>query len=250
MKRKNWLPFEAARKIIQAYNLTSRKEFLEWFEKENPNWMSKTPDKVAPWIPEWSGWADFLGYDKKEKPDLRRYRGFFEAAWYASQCARAFTFSTSSQWFEFFDTHVMPADIPRDPSIYPEWKGNGWKVWLGKTTDIAKKVEIAQEVEKAKEEPVKGVPSQIVLGFNSPNQSYQITRTEDSQLGLDELGQGFKVIKRYHDESSPEMLRKVQEAVKEHMTSGSIGNVLNSSFMSNNISEITFELDTILRPKF
>ena len=35
-------------------------------------------------------------------------------------------------WYDYFDTHSLPPDIPRDPDIvYADLGWNGWVDWLG-----------------------------------------------------------------------------------------------------------------------
>jgi hypothetical protein len=69
------------------------------------------------------------------KGTKRHYREYWEAVRYAQAQAKHSSISTQREWEEWYDTHIVPDDIPKRPiQVYPDFS---WKVWLGKNINAA-----------------------------------------------------------------------------------------------------------------
>lgn len=121
---KRWMPYTAAKQVVQSANIKSRTQFWEWWNKYTPISIPKMPHRV---YPEWAGWNDFLGIDNTfQKNEKRKYRPFWEAI----RVVHSFGFKTKPEYLRAHEQGKIPKDIPKAPSFqYDEWVD--WPHWLG-----------------------------------------------------------------------------------------------------------------------
>lgn len=132
------LPFEEARALVHAEQLSSRNAFIRWWNINIPARIPKNPSRT--YANDWKGWGDFLN-SYNEYPEQRpHYRSFHEAREYA----RALMLKTKDDWVRHVNSGKLPIDIPKWPNmvygrtIYTEKPKRGgywvsWKDWVGST---------------------------------------------------------------------------------------------------------------------
>ena len=121
-KNRKYLPYEEAKKVVNALGLKSADDWRRWSRTERP------PDiPSAPWISYknagWNGFADWLG--KRKRSDFLPYEE-------AKKVVNALGLKGWNDWCRWARTE-RPPDIPSNPwETYKNAGWNGLADWLGK----------------------------------------------------------------------------------------------------------------------
>ena len=110
MKRRNWRPFEEARKFVRSLDLKKENEWRVYCKSgKKPADIPATPAGVYK-NKGWTGMGDWLGtgYVANQK---RQYRPFKEARKYA----QSLKLKSRKEWHKLAVTGNLPNDIPSDP---------------------------------------------------------------------------------------------------------------------------------------
>jgi len=122
MVKRNFQPFEDARRFVHSLRLKSGKEWVVYCKS------SKKPDDIPahPWdVYKNRGWismGDWLGTGRIAD-QLKQYRPFKEAR----EFVRTLDFQNSKEWSTYCKSGKKPDDIPKTPWI--TYKNNGWTSW-------------------------------------------------------------------------------------------------------------------------
>ena len=144
MKKKQWRPFEEARKLTRKLGLKDGKDYKRYYES------GKVPGDIpkCPWAvysKEWKGMGDFLGTDFVA-PKYRKFRSFGDQRIFA----RSLKLGGESEWQKFCKSGKKPDDIHSSPSR--AFKNKGWEGWgdfLGNDERIANQNRVYWSYEKA-----------------------------------------------------------------------------------------------------
>jgi hypothetical protein len=111
--RRDWMPFEEARKLVRELNLKSSKEFVSW---RNQNLEVAIPGAPDDKYDCWQGWDDFLG--------VQGFLTFEEA----KAILRPHRLRTNREFRGRLQAHPE-AQIPTQPHLYyqPDWIGLPWR---------------------------------------------------------------------------------------------------------------------------
>ena len=118
--KRNYYSYEEARDIVQAEEIASRAQYVQWWDRYQPKMLPKYPADV---YEGWTSWNDFLGNDNRFKVSHRKYRSYDECFIYAQESS----IKTSMEWMD----HNHPPDIPRRPDLHYQKQFTGWKSFLG-----------------------------------------------------------------------------------------------------------------------
>ncbi|CAJ1462197.1 unnamed protein product [Effrenium voratum] len=117
------LPFDEARRCVQAIGFASREEWDEWVAegKKSPFLGPYVPsDPEAMYAEEWQGWGDFLGV-------LLPYQE-------ARLVSRLLGLKSQEQWYAFVQADAVrlrALRLPALPSIVYKEEWQGYEDWLG-----------------------------------------------------------------------------------------------------------------------
>jgi len=120
--KKQWRPFEEARKFARSLKLKNQDEWGEYSKSDerpfdipsNPNAIYKNDG--------WKSLGDFLGNWRTRVPASRR--ASFEKA---RKFARSLKLKSSQEWHEYCKSGKKSDDIPAD--AYRSYINKGWKSW-------------------------------------------------------------------------------------------------------------------------
>ena len=122
--KKNWLPFNKARKYARTLNLKSHSDWVLFCQKgKRPYNIPSHPERT--YSENWKSWQDWLSNLKNKTrhrkviplKDLKRF-------------ARSKKIKSASQWRSFVKENRSPFLIPARPEVtYKEWKS--WADFLG-----------------------------------------------------------------------------------------------------------------------
>lgn len=223
--KKRWLPYEVAALAARKAMCRSRKEFHDWHNAARPNLIPKYPPRV---YQEWTSWNDFLNttntFGKKLAGDFRPY---WECVRWVQKHARAAEVDTVDKWCRWYDAGNVPQDIPKYPNnFFPEWKGRGWGVWLGKTLD---------DIVTGEQ-----MTTQLVALANDRVSAKNVIFPVVSKDGIQDLGEKLAaaamsavVIYEYEDEKA-ELLNNIFSAHGRNSGSG---------WIIGNVNALLFDLD-------
>lgn len=120
-----WKTFEEAKKIVNKFNISNRKDWFDFTKSENfPEGIPIHPD-VAYKNKGWINYPDFLGYEYKN--EKRKFIPFFKARTFA----RNLNINSLNKWKSFCKTGKKPFNIPADPVTTYAKQWNGWSDFLG-----------------------------------------------------------------------------------------------------------------------
>tara|TARA_X000000368_G_scaffold301668_1_gene240362 strand:+ start:66 stop:647 length:582 start_codon:yes stop_codon:yes gene_type:complete len=121
-KKREFLPYEQAKKVVHALGLKNQKEWHRWSRtKKRPPDIPSNP-RVTYKDSGWNGLADWLGNKKGFLP-YEQAKKVVNALGLKSQC----------DWNRWSRTKKRPPDIPSHPEIFYKNAGwNGINDWLGK----------------------------------------------------------------------------------------------------------------------
>jgi len=145
-KKKNWRPFEEARRFAQGLKLSGRQKWRYWLKTgEKPDDIPSDPS-TAYSNDGWIGWGDWLGTGNETPSSIVNWAdkvGFTHetytlGSWRPFEDARAFVrkqgLKTSEEWAQWAQTDEKPADIPASPArAYATQGWIGIADWLGIT---------------------------------------------------------------------------------------------------------------------
>ena len=123
----NFPSYSQAKKIIQSYNLKSRREWHTLRKSSDyPAALPKSPADVYR-NKGWEGWGDFLGTGTIQ-PQKIHFRTFDEAR----KFARSLKLTGQVEWSNYCKSGEKPNDIPNWPTYVYRNKGwEGWGDWVG-----------------------------------------------------------------------------------------------------------------------
>lgn len=135
---KTIMGFKDARELVRSERLSSKNDFLRWWNLNLPARIPKNPARS--YMGEWMGWGDFLNVYNSYPDKKLIYRPFHEARTYA----RSLMIKTKAEWLEYGRAGKLPNDIPIFPNnAYGKTISSGklkrgghwvsWKDWLGAT---------------------------------------------------------------------------------------------------------------------
>lgn len=121
-KRKDWLPFEEARKIVRSKGIRTIKDYLLFVQKQSFNLPSQPRDIYGEL---WSGWRDWLG-TKRTVVSIRQFLPFEDAR----TIVRSKGLKTIKEYHIFIKKQNL--NLPHDPQkIYRE-QWISFYDWFGK----------------------------------------------------------------------------------------------------------------------
>ena len=123
----NFPSYSQAKKIIQSYNLKSRREWHTLRKSgDYPAALPKSPDDVYR-NKGWEGWGDFLGTGTIQ-PQKMQFRTFDEAR----KFVHSLKLTGQAEWGNYCKSGEKPNDIPNSPSdVYRNKGWDGWGDWVG-----------------------------------------------------------------------------------------------------------------------
>ena len=122
MRKKQWRPFEEARKFARSLKLKNLGEWMEYSKSgERPSDIPSNPH-TAYKNDGWKSLADFLG-NWRTRVDASR-RASFEKA---RKFVRSLKLKSSQEWHEYCKSGKKSDDIPAD--AYRSYINKGWKSW-------------------------------------------------------------------------------------------------------------------------
>lgn len=138
------MTFEEAKEFVQNEGVSSRQQFLNWWDKNKPSKLSKYPQRV--YTKEWQGWNDFLGTNNEFNKTRRNWRSFEEAVLWVHALGLQ---GGKPGWLEWVkeNSDALPEDIPKRPDIVYKKEWMTWKHWLG--DKVAERVEAQQKARSA-----------------------------------------------------------------------------------------------------
>ena len=159
-----YLDYDTASKLVREEGITTRAQYLEWYDEHKPGYLPRWPHHV------WKdfSWNDFLGttnsFDKtvdKRKGNVRTYRPMWEAVRYAQAQAKEYKLSTREQWMNFYEEYEVPDDIPKRPwQVYEEFPGID--VWLGNDAVAHHRTAVEGNVAVVALHQINGLPANCV----------------------------------------------------------------------------------------
>ena len=126
IRKKNFLPFEDARKFARKLKLSGSEAWRKWRNSgENPDDIPSSP--AITYKDCWISWGDFLGTENVANQN-RNFLPFGKAR----KFARNLKLNRKTAWVEWCKAGKKPDDIPSNPN--KTYKDSGWvgiRDWLG-----------------------------------------------------------------------------------------------------------------------
>lgn len=149
--KKDFLPFEEARKVVVAIGFKKYREFESW--KDRPDNIPGNP-RLA-YKEEWRGREYWIGIGpakESSKPGSRiEFLPFTEARKIAQELMGQYRIRNQTGWFKFAKTDDRPKEIPADPSAAYQGKGwVSWPDWFGRKPTRASGKENARSFHEAR----------------------------------------------------------------------------------------------------
>lgn len=134
-----FISYQEASEFCRSQFISSRVQYLEWFERHKPKDMPKYPHRV--WK-EWEGWNKFLGTNNTfGAQNLSKHRSYEDAMKYVHTLG----ITSFNKWLEYVRSGRLPDDIPSRPDLnYSKWRS--WPHWLG--SRLPEAIEAKQLIEK------------------------------------------------------------------------------------------------------
>lgn len=227
-------PFNTARQHAHELAFKSSVQYLKWHKENNPAYLPRYPNRV--YTKEFVSWNDFLGTQNSfNQNHSKQWRPYWEAVKWSQKNAAEHNINTGPEWLAWCkNSGKLPEDIPQTPeSVYDEFRGNGWSVWLGQ--DVRAKL-IAASV----------ITHLFVICSNGnlaiPGNYYNIIHAPTGEKELkDKLAEhrDMKVYRGYKwDPEQAETVSKLIDAMGTNMGEG--------MYFFPNLNALLFELDSIL----
>lgn len=139
-KRRNWISYEQAQKIVTEAGITSRGKYMTWHKEKGVKDIPKQPNRV---YAEWDGWPTFLKTGNVFAADAdkssQHYKTYWEAVRWSQKFCAANDITTGQGWKQAYAQdresprdNVIPDTIPKHPESYYKDEWTGWPAWLGK----------------------------------------------------------------------------------------------------------------------
>jgi len=116
-----YLPYEEAREIVRNECLSSKNQYLDWWDRNRPVGLPRRPD--APYAKYGFTWASWLGVNNSfgakhynrdhNRNRTRKFRPLEEIKKFVALHG----ITSQREWFEFAKVHGLPEDIPTRPDI-------------------------------------------------------------------------------------------------------------------------------------
>lgn len=223
-----WVPYDAAKIIVQANGITSRGRYWKWHDKEKPPHLPKYPNRV---YPEFAGWNDYLGVDNSFEKELNRRRKITRPFWEAVRWTQAQKYKTANEYKDAYTRGEVPDDIPKHPEAFYKDEWQGWGVFLG--TNIRSRV-------MSKSEDL-GILCLCSI-HNQAGNMFEVVVDPDGVASMQQRLQGrpdLQALKAYYYRKEDEpVVTKILEA----HASAQGGNV----YIAVSMNEVTFQLDNAL----
>jgi hypothetical protein len=117
-RKKTFLSFTEAKKIIYNLKFVKRIEYINWYKI---NKHLKLPNNPPMFYDEWNGWADFLGNHKIIKKS-NKFLTYYDAKKWVNENTKIKTYY---DWRN--NTDKLPKFIPKRPDYL--YKNSGWSNW-------------------------------------------------------------------------------------------------------------------------
>jgi len=136
-QERQYLPYEEAKKIVQAQNFKLRDDYKDWIRSEDgpenipnaPNWVYKNKG--------WKNWTEYLGSNSKNEKN-RDFKSYEEAKFTVHRLG----LKNQRAYNDWAKSQKRPPDIPANPQAYYLNSGwSSWPDWLGSDKRNEKKRE-------------------------------------------------------------------------------------------------------------
>ena len=123
--KKEFLPFDEARKYVRKLNIEGSKEWRKYCTSgKKPENIPSLPDIT--YRATWEGLSDWLGTGRKSKMRKDAFLPFEEAR----DIVRKLGLTSRVEWMKFIESNKLPKNIPKHPDrLYQEF--SGFADWLG-----------------------------------------------------------------------------------------------------------------------
>lgn len=175
-KKKNWLPFEEARRIVRDECIPSFSAWKTWHDREKPAQIPKRPERV---YDEWEGWNDWLGNDNKFTAKNVKWMSYEEAILFV----HPLELTSREGWLEYCrgdrpDLPEKPNNLPTRPEITYKDSWVSWKHFFGSRA--------AERVE-ARKQAASAAALVVVHMHGHPNNCFVFKRMKRGVSQLDEI---------------------------------------------------------------
>lgn len=131
-RRKTFITYAQARKIVQQKQFKSKNEFKKWFDSSERKQVEGFPRHFEKVYQDEFSWDDFLGPSfvqaRMEREEKIEYT-YEQVRYYA----RKLKLKSMQEWIEYVKHNQLPKDMPTRPDVYfnrrQTWKG--WPDFLG-----------------------------------------------------------------------------------------------------------------------
>lgn len=229
LNTKRWVTLDVAQSIIAKLpHVNTRDKYWRWWEKEQPKFMPKYPNRT---YPDWITWNDFLQNDNSFEKELSRKRKITRPYWEAVRWVQAQRYKTADEYIAKYDEEV-PKDIPKQPNTFYKTEWQGWGTFLG--TNIRSRI-------MSKSEDL-GILTLCRMGDNSPGNMFEVVTDDDGMATLQAqlaLRPDLQPFKAYH---YAEADKQIAADLLAKYASHQHGNV----YLTSNMNDIVFQFDTAL----
>lgn len=130
-----YISYEEASRSIQGEGFSNIKEYLSWWDINQPAGIPKRPDRIY----ENFKWSSYLGKEEDDRFKKKNYRKIYRTYEESVRYVRTLGIKNAKGWDDYYKTGKCPKDIPRYPHLVyqyrtddPEWgKWFSWEEWLG-----------------------------------------------------------------------------------------------------------------------
>lgn len=220
-----YLTYDAAKKYLFQFNLTSYSVWREWYIINKPKFIPSEPRRFYMDYG-WISWNDFLGNDKEYN-----FVSYNEAI----KWVHKLKLTSMIQWNTMCVEGKIPKNIPHRPeSYYEEW--HSWGFWLGKT--LSDKLNIQEQNTSI---------IFILHQENYPSNVYTIGIEKDGIIELEKWTKinNFKIYKLYNFEIGK---GEILNHILDNNCSPWEENLNNNEYLVPNIFSLTCDLEYIFKP--
>ena len=110
-QKKKRMPYEQAKKYVQALGIKTQHEFFEWRKSgQRPDTIPPDPNKS---YFEFKSWGEFLGTNRIANQD-KQYKSYEEAKAFL----KPLRITSRRHFVELYELGIIPADVPKNPFSY------------------------------------------------------------------------------------------------------------------------------------
>jgi hypothetical protein len=233
-KKKPFVTFEEAKKIVQSENIGSESQFYEWHKSNKPKVIPARPNRT--YEKEWKGWNNFLNLKNKFSPERphERVRPYSEALLWV----HGLKIPNKAQWDKWCSENkaARPTDIPMRPDLAYRKHWVSWNHWLGNTSHSKLEAQKVAQHEAAIFYIIRDrVHTQNILTFGVEVGGVSALKERWERL------QNFDVVKLYkYRQDAAESIQQILNYRSAPM-SGS-----DNTRIVNNVPQLLWDLSTIL----